>query len=194
MNYSQNDEYAELRYIYNGETTDNAVTEYLNTWYKQNIADRGFDSYVKVTSFCNDSSSFKNGRNTYFNGYARLVTNKEPSLLCPATNNDFGGTYVQKVGLITADEVALAGGLYDSSNTSYYLYNSESFATMTPADYLPNGYLLKADIFIVDNSGALKTASPTTEIGIRPVISLDPSLTVSGSGTIDNPYTIDLDD
>lgn len=197
MYFSENNEYADytgLRYIYSKNTVDNNVTEYLNDWYKTNITAKGMDSYVKVTTFCNDSSSTKDGRKTIFGGYTRLVTKKEPSLVCPTTNNDFGGTYVQKVGLITADEVSLAGGVYQIDNMNYYLYNGTPFLTMTPADYIPYGYVLRSEIFMVNENGSLEITPTTTELGIRPVISLDPSLTVSGKGTLEDPYTIDLDE
>jgi len=191
--YDESPDYVGLKYIYNNVTTNSDVLDELENWYKTYITDKGFDSYVAITSFCNDSSSYKNGRNTYFGGYDRLITNKEPSLTCPSTKNDFGGKYVQKVGLISADEVALAGGVYELNNTSYYLYNGENFMTLTPAKYEPTGYVYGSYIIGVDNSGAINNYLTTEELGIRPVISLDPTVTVSGSGTRDNPYVIDLD-
>ena len=197
MKYSENNEYADytgLRYIYNDQTVDNNITEYLNNWYKENITDKGLDSYVMITSFCNDSNNFKNGYQTLFNGYSRLVSNKQPSLICDKNNNDFGGTYIQKVGLITADEVSLAGGVYNQDNTDYYLYNKETFATITPFSFNIVGYRRISDIFTVDSNGKLTSSHTTDEIGIRPVISLDPTLTVTGDGTIDRPYIIDLDE
>ncbi len=192
--YDEATDYTGLKYIYNNETINNDVMDYLEEWYDSNITSKGLDSYVTITSFCNDSSSYRNGRNTYFGGYSRLIDNKEPSLVCPSTNNDFGGKYVQKVGLISADEVALAGGVYDVNNTSYYLYNGESFFTATPSNYSIEGYVYRPRMITVNNNGALTTSITSEELGIRPVISLDPSLTVSGGGTQDNPYTIDLDE
>ena len=110
-------------------------------------------------------------------------------MTCPTTNADFGGTYKQKIGLITADEVAIAGGVYNTNNYNYYLSNGESFFTMTGAEY--NN--LTAYMFIVTNTGSISTAPTTSSYGIRPVINLEPTLTVSGSGTTENPYTIDIE-
>jgi hypothetical protein len=59
---------------------------------------------------------------------------------------------------------------------------------MTGADY----YNYIANLFIVTNTGAISTAPTTSTYGIRPVINLAPTVTVSGAGTIDNPYTIDI--
>lgn len=182
-------DYTGLKYIYNNETIDNEINIYLQNWYKDNITALNLDSYVAYTPFCNDSSYTQSGLYKTLNSYNRLINSKEPSLICPETNADFGGTYNQKIGLITADEVAFAGGLYNYDNTSYYLYNGESFFTMTPSNELYyRGYL-----FAVNNTGALTTASPLAVLGVRPVISLDPTVTISGSGTADDPYTIDLD-
>ena len=192
MNYSvyQNAiDYTGLKYIYNNVTINNNVSDYLEQWYKTNITDRGLDKHVVASTFCNDSSYFVNGYNTYFNGFTRLITDKRPTLTCPTTNADFGGIYKQKIGLITADEVALAGGVYNTNNYNYYLSNGESFFTMTGAEY--NN--LTAYMFIVTNTGSISTAPTTTAYGIRPVINLDPTLTVSGSGTTENPYTIDIE-
>ena len=47
-------------------------------------------------------------------------------------------------------------------------------------------------MMVFNNSGALTIAANNTTLGVRPVINLDSSTTVSGSGTIDNPYTVDL--
>ena len=47
---------------------------------------------------------------------------------------------------------------------------------------------------MVNNSGAIETTQTNTEYGIRPVISLNSTVTVSGSGTINDPYTIDTDE
>ena len=193
MNYSDKTnaiDYTGLKYIYNDEVINNNVTDYLEQWYKTNIIDRNLDKYVVASSFCNDSSNFVNSYHTYFNGYTRLITDKRPTITCPTTNADFGGIYKQKIGLITADEVAIAGGVYNTNNYNYYLYNGETFFTITGADY----YNYTANLFIVTNTGAISTAPTTSTYGIRPVINISSTTTVSGAGTIDNPYTIDIDE
>lgn len=182
-------DYAGLRYIYNNVTINNNVNTYLLNWYKTNITDRGFDKYVSTSVFCNDSSYFVSGYHTYFNGYTRLITKKEPTMTCPTTKADFGGEYSQKIGLITADEVAYAGGLYNTPNYNYYLYNGENFFTMTGAEF----YNYNSYLFIVTNTGAINKAPTNYVYGIRPVINLAANLTVSGAGTQTNPYIIDTE-
>lgn len=36
-----------------------------------------------------------------------------------------GEKYTSKIGLITADEVVYAGGVYNKENKEYYLYNED---------------------------------------------------------------------
>lgn len=183
-------DYTGLKYIYNNETINNNVSTYLEQWYQTNIINNNLDNYVTAQSYCNDSSYFINSYHTYFNGYTRLITDKRPSIICPTTNADFGGIYKQKIGLITADEIAIAGGVHNISNYNYYLYNGETFFTMTGSEYF--NYI--ANLFIVTNTGAISTAPTTSVYGIRPVINIEPTTTVSGAGTTANPYTIDIDE
>lgn len=181
-------DYTGLKYIYNNETINNVVSNSLNEWYNNNIASKDLDKYVIPSTFCNDSSYTLMNYHTYFGGYQRLVNEKNPTLSCPSNSADFGGNYNQKVGQITADEIVLAGGLYGVNNYNYYLYNGENFYTQTPADY----YNYTANIFTVNNGGGLEISRVDSELGIRPVINLEPSITVSGSGTQSDPYTIDM--
>jgi len=85
--------------------------------------------------------------------------------------------------------VALAGGFFGINNQNYYLYNGENFFTATPAEF----YYNNAYMFIVNNTGAIGTGKVIDEYGIRPVINLIADVTVSGSGTINDPYTIDFE-
>ena len=180
-------DYTGLKYIYNNESINNNVNNFLLNWYQNNITNRDYDKYVIASNYCNDSSNYIENYHTYFNGYKRVVEHN-PIITCPETTSDFGGSYNQKIGSITADEVILAGGSYNTNNFNYYLANGENFFTITGADY----YRYTANVFMVNSSGALTTTKTTSNYGIRPVINLIPSVTVSGSGTIRDPYTIDV--
>ena len=61
--------------------------------------------------------------------------NYSPILVCPSK-------YIieENIGLISAEEVVLAGGAYKKSNTAYFLYNSsipDYYWTLSPAYYDP---------------------------------------------------------
>ncbi len=192
LNYSEfvnSQDYTGLKYVYNNELIDNTINNYLINWYNENILSKNLDKYVSASPFCNDSTNYINYYHTYFYGYDRLVTNKIPTTICPETTIDFGGTIEQKIGLITADEVALAGGVYMLENYNYYLSNGEPFFTMTPSEYYNYG----AYIFTVSENGAITSKLTNQPSGVRPVININSTATISGQGTIDNPFVIDLD-
>lgn len=180
-------DYVGYNYLFNGEMIHNKANDYLINWYNETIVNKGFDKYVVDSNYCNDTSYGTTNYHTYFSGYERLVNEVSPSFTCKETNADFGGKITQRVGFLSADEVVLAGGYYGTNNQNYYLYNGENFFTGTPAEY----YYYNAYMFMVSNTGALQIVKVTDEYGIRPVISLNSTVTVSGSGTISDPYTID---
>ena len=91
------------------------------------------------------------------------------------------------IGLITADEVAYAGGVYGSSNSSYYLYTGQNYWTLSPY-YFGGGY---ARMFRVYSYGSLGNGSVSDTNGVRPVINLKANVTISeGDGSSSNPYVI----
>ena len=94
--------------------------------------------------------------------------------------------------MLTVNEVALAGGMNNIENSTYYLNNNattNTWWTISPSyNNGTNDY-----IFDVNNVGAINfnTSVSTTENSIRPVISLvSGTLINSGDGSITNPYTI----
>lgn len=180
-------DYTGSKYVYNNSLVDNQNNKYLLQWYKTNIEDKGFDKIVEESSFCNDTSNIVENYHRYFSAYSRLVAAKAPSVSCNPSEEDFGGVIKQKVGLITADEVVMAGGVDGVNNTSYYLYQPYDFYTMTPAEY----YGYNAYVFSVNGAGSILKTTVTDTLHIRPVININSSQTVNGLGTVDNPYTIE---
>ena len=184
--YTNAIDYTGLKYVYNNATINNDVMNTLDYWYNTNIVANNLDGYVIADSFCNDSSSRYANYHTYFSGVER-INDSNPSITCPGTNNDFGGNYHQKVGLLSADEVIYAGGLKDVANTSYFLYSGESFFTMTPAEF----YSYHAYLYYVNESGAIGVTETNSVRGIRPVININSTVSVIGKGTKENPYIIE---
>jgi len=95
------------------------------------------------------------------------------------------------IGLITVDEVGLAGG-GKIENNKYYLYNGQQFHTLSPA-YVKK-VLNVENSFYINNfavySGALSTPHIHFKHGLRPVINLRKDIKVNGTGTISDPYLI----
>ena len=117
--------------------SSNAKTQ-LESWYLSNIGTNAtYASKVADGKFCNDRNvgsgytwGLKPSKKFYYIGPTRLYINKTPSLLC-----DSDDIYTLKVGLITADEVAYAGGKALFFNNLYYLNNDQNYWTITPAEW-----------------------------------------------------------
>ncbi len=183
------EKYSGYMYHNEEEEVNSNVKNIIDNWYIENIKNKDLDKYVITENYCNDSD-IANTEGTRINyvGYENLFLRYTPSLKCGSLEKDYGGNYRLKVGLITASEAYLAGASLNKPNDSYYLYKGSSFMTMTPIDFY-NG---KSYVGIILDNGAFNNA-PVNEVrGIRPVINLSVSTTVSGEGTIDKPYIIDV--
>ena len=184
-------------------TNNSAIKTAVDKWYKTNIADKGYGNYIADVIYCNDRSLYSGGgyakQTTYYNTYNRLEINKNPVLTCSQKNDRFtvndtskgNGALTYPVGLITADEGSLAGGVFDAAiiNTKYYLYTGQFYWTMSPRHAINNivhvshiskrGYIGYFPVNHTDDSSYIK-----------PVLSLKPSVTLTGSGTISDPYIV----
>jgi len=138
---------------------------------------------------------------TVYNATTRVgykVTNPQPSLECTNVNDRFtvkkengNGDLTYPVGLLTADEIVLAGGLYGLSNTDYYLNigSSNYYWALSPSDFASSD----AFGFLVFSTGDLYSYRVFSMRGVRPVISLVPETTfkTETDGTETNPYVVE---
>ena len=184
---------------------DSTIKTVVDNWYKTNIEEAGYASYISDTLFCNDRSFASNNTGTgagisttYYrwrNGPWTSGTNKtNPRLMCKEQNDRFtvedaqmgNGDLTYPVGLLTTDEAALAGG-YNSSNSGYYLYTGDRYWTMSP--YYFNG----SNVFVrrVGSTGDLVNGNGVGfSYGVRPVLNLKSGSLKSGSGTALDPYLV----
>ena len=171
--------------------TASTIKGILDNWYTSNIASQeGLnDKAVSTPGFCNDRNTrsgdswIASGTTFHYAAYERLYTNKTPTLECSNTND----IYTTKVGLITADEVSMAGGVGETANQSYYLYTGQNYWTMSPYSYFSG----IAYVFTVWSGGDLGSYGVHSPIGVRPVINLSADVTLTGSGTMDDPYVVE---
>ena len=161
----------------NYDFTSSSIYEKLNNWYDNNLTD--YSDYIAYYKFCNDNVLEE--RN--YTSYNRVITNKIPTFVC------LGNQVNSRIGLLTIDEVSLAGGS-TSENKEYYLYNEN---IKTPY-YTMSGALNKYDLyypFVVDENGTITSNINGNLLrGVRPVINIVKTAKVSGDGTVDNPYQI----
>ena len=187
-----------------GTGTNSTMLTELNSWYTSNLSSYANDIDGNA-GFCGDrtpstSTSSSNGQGgtgrttTYYGGYIRLYTNKQPTFDCPSedlyttSGSSNGNKSLQyPIGLISADEVAYAGGVWVTNNTSYYLYTGQNYWTMSPRHFSGTS----ASVFTVYSSGGLGSNSVNGAWGVRPVINLKADTQFSsGDGTSSNPYVV----
>ena len=179
-------------------TNNSTIKTYLDNWYQENLL--SYSSYMSLDAgFCNDRSVSENGMSTNFTIYginSRFVVDESggPQFACPQTNDLFTTSASSKgnkaltypVGLLTADELMYAGGLFGTENGDYYLNNNKTYWTMTPFRFYSSSIssILYAEKMI-------NYSSTDSEIFVRPVINLSSYVEITGgNGTIDNPYIV----
>ena len=209
---SYNLEYNDPKYT--GYTYDNGTDSFIkkevDTWYNNALGSSSYDSKVVEGRFCSDSSGYKLASEYDINPISvggdltdvymyssmgdRLANfqknspgNNEPTLKCPDTDETYGGSYRLKAGLITADELTLAGeSTYVVGNS--YLNPGESdywYWSMTPSVFV----IGNPDVWIV-NAGLLYDRVANSD-AVRPVINVTTENGfTSGDGTASSPYTI----
>ena len=179
-------------------TTNSTMKNTLDTWYKNNLT--SYASYLADETFCNDRSissgtGYLTTPTTYYGAFNRLYNKKTPSLKCAQDNDKFKVSNASAkldypVSLITADEVAMAGGVYNTANSNYYLYNGQYFWTLSPSHFFSHSSL--ASVWhVLPSGGLMNWYDITTSFGARPVINLKAdTLITKGDGTSLNPYVI----
>ena len=175
-------------------TTDSTIKTFIDTWYKNNMT--SYTSQLEDTVFCNDRSYTASGSFLTFKADNRLYTNKKPTLKCENTKDKFtasanngNGALTYPIGLIAADEMAYAGGIFNTSNSSFYLYTGKNYWTLSP--YLSSNGITAG---ILLNSGGKLNAIYVINVsyGVRPVISLKSGTEISsGSGTSTDPFIVE---
>ena len=192
-----------------GLTTDSTIKIELDQWYEENLQSHA-DKISTEAGFCGDRTSTTSSSGapndtggtgttqTYYGARYRLNTNKTPTFECPDADHDLytvssansGNKALDyPIGLITADEVAYAGGVVGQSNNGYYLYTNQYYWTMSPCGF--NGSY--AGVFSVGSDGSLDNVNGVywTEPGVRPIINLAPNVIITGgNGAVDSPFEI----
>ena len=183
--------------------TDSPIKTKLDNWYKTNMT--SYTSKLADETFCNDRSissgtGYKTDSYTFYGAYTRLQDSKKPSLKCSQNNDKFkmsneSAKLDYPVGLILADEVALAGGraYYNgtySPNSNYYLYTGKYYWTLSPSIFRSIDSF--AYVWRVVPSGSLNPlAHMRDSIGVRPVINIKAdTLMTKGDGSSLNPFVV----
>ena len=194
-----------------GTGTDSTIKTFLDNWYANytNLNSTG----TKITDqiYCNDRrastsqsgtageiSSWASTGATYYYGAGLRITgisNPSPSLECTNVHDKFttttskgNGKLTYSVGLITADEVNMAGAANDwNSNTNYYLHTGDYYWTGSPIEFYDGWGAIE---FFVHGDGTPDNDTVAYDIGVRGVVSLSSESKLLGSGTYNDVYTV----
>ena len=193
-------------------TNDSTIKAYLDNWYKTNIVGTENEKYLADNVFCNDRSisTYTASLNTKL-GYGTNSTyyrwiygpwnstncgNMKMMLTCPQKNDAFtvsdttngNGALKYPVGLLSTDEVILAGG-WNEENSGYYLYSGQEWWASSPSYFYGSGR--RANVHIVDSGGyANGGIGADWAYGVRPVFNLKAEVLKYGDGTASNPYRL----
>lgn len=196
-NYAEYVGYMYQRGYQRNNTNNSTIKTKIDNWFAGTSLKN--DSNVVDNIFCNDRStssswSSRPSSNLLYNGHIRNLSYSNASLWCENKLDKFttsptlgNGSLTYPVGLITIDEVAMAGGHFVTDNRNYYLYTGTFYYTMTPNFFRSTG---TAFVFIVNNTEKFPNSSIGSTAYIRPVINLNGNVKLSGTGTYDNVYEV----
>lgn len=183
-------------------TINSTIKTTIDNWYANNMIN--YTSYLEDTPWCNDRSIAEIGGwnpnggdiSTYirFGPYQRSYVAYTPSLACnnndsfTVSANNGNGKLTYPVGLLTVDEVMLAGGKSEVENKSYYLYTTQNWWLPSPDYFGYNNVHMLETI----SSGYLYHDPVTYSRVVKPAISLKSGTKFSdGNGTPTNPYYVE---
>ena len=196
-----------------GTSQSSDIKTYLDNWYA-NYTDLN-KTGTKITDqiYCNDRTASttdvaysttnyttltswnSTGTNYYYGANGRIVKDNNPMLTCAVDSDRFtvnkingkgNSALTYPIGLITIDELEMAGNNWSESNTSYYLHTGAYYWAGSPYVF-DRGYSIE---FRVDNIGVLYDAGVNSIFWVRPVISLSSEAKLTGDGTYNDVYTV----
>ena len=190
-------------------TTGNARTK-LNTWLQTKITNDSDKALLKDEDWCIGDRTTAYDYSTYalktetteelinagtsfsYSARKRIYNTKTPTLKCDGSKETNGEIDTNKVGMLTADEVAFAGAT-NSSNSTYYLNKnatSNYWWALSPCYFNVD----RSGVFSFDvrYDGYLVSDFVNGAIGsLRAAVSLTSSTKIiSGDGTVNNAYTV----
>ena len=187
-------------------TNKSTILTNLETWYTNNL--KTYESVIDNSVWCNDKTNVTDTSYDPWSitpnglGYAKNVTYYGATKRLVSTSGSAGGTgpslkcngelskINSKVGLITADELALAGYAYAKNNTTTYLQENATDTYWWSLS--PYGFDVgSAGVWGVNGSaGYFDNYNVRGTYGVRPSISLKSTTNVTGDGTSEKPYIV----
>ena len=168
-------------------TTNSTIKTYLDNWYTKYFNENISTSRFVKTTFCNDrntsSTWASTGSDIEYAPETRLVSDT-PTPTFECNTND---VVTNNFGLITADEIVLAGGRSGMNNSTFYLNNNMAYWAGSPGAF----YHGISYVFILHPLNGLSYGDVVSPYGTaRGVVSLSSESKLLGSGTYNDVYTV----
>ena len=196
-----------------GTSQSSDIKTYLDNWYA-NYTDLN-KTGTKITDqiYCNDRTastsnvsysttnyttltSWNSKGTLYFYGAnGRISNDNNPMLTCAVDSDRFtvnkingkgNSALTYPIGLITIDEVEMAGNNFNESVKSHYLYTGAHYWTGTPAAFDGD---FSFEYSAMDESG-FSMSDAGIRFAARGVVSLSSESKLLGSGTYDDVYIV----
>ena len=191
-------------------TNDSTIKTYVDNWYNNNLS--SYSKYISTEAvYCNDrelvsGQKYSTRLSFGYAPYGRVYPNYTPTYNCTNIKDAFSGNnskakLTYPIGLMSIDELAYAGGKFDTNLPipyAWYYLNSAG-GSITGSTYwwsLSPAYYNGADSYVLSvngssNSGYLNYHFVYFSYGARPAISLKTcTLWTSGNGAPETPYEI----
>ena len=183
----------DYKYMY---YTNGKAKSILNDWYDSNLSK--YDTHIITGNYyCEQAKVKANSSYTMGNENTVVYSSYIPNFKCSTDNNGYG-LIENKIGLISYDELAMAGIYYGQVNLDNYL-SSDSTWTSSPSgigDLNGSSYPTIWIMTGTDSGMAKISLIPGsiyyTSFALRPVINLKSNTQISlGDGTKDNPFVVE---
>ena len=183
---------------------DSNIKTKVDEFYDKYIVSNNLQDYIADSGFCGDRSITNGGDGysttltTQYGAFSRLTSSiKSPVLTCPDKEHDLytvdsskgNGALINSIGLMTADEAAMAGMVNDYLNTLSYVYTGAWYWTMSPSYFSHSNST--SNVWNVGGTGGFGGNWVASGRGVRPVINLKADVEISGGiGTVNDPFVI----
>ena len=196
-----------------GTSQSSDIKTYLDNWYA-NYTDLN-KTGTKITDqiYCNDRTASTSdvaysttnyttltiwnstGTEYYYGASGRIAKDNNPMLTCAVDSDRFtvnkingkgNSALTYPIGLITIDEVEMAGNNFNESVKSHYLYTGAHYWTGTPAAFDGD---FSFEYSAMDESG-FSMSDAGIRFAARGVVSLSSESKLLGSGTYDDVYIV----
>ena len=170
-----------------GTTTNSTIKTYLDNWYTKYFNENISTSRFIKTTFCNDRNTSSTWASTGSDFDYAPVTRLNIETPTPTFECNTADVVTNNFGLITVDEIVLAGGKFGTDNSAFYLNNNMAYWAGSPGGF-DDGYSIVFGLYPFVGLGGGRV--DYRFLAARGVVSLSSESKLLGSGTYNDVYTV----